>query len=480
MGGHLGVGGELDSLVGGFGGNGGGIGDDERDDEFAFVAHDHGVQDIGASLQSILDGLRGDEFSRRRLDQVFLAIGDEEIVVFVQVADVAGAEPAVLAENFTSGFGIFIVALHDAGALDEDFSVLDGANLDVGNWFAGTAHAVLGVVARNNRRSFRQTVALIDGNSDSREKLRELLGKWSAAGTDEAETATHTDADFPIDQGVGELLLEGNGEIRMPLAGAPLRGHLGHSHGPIKKHSLHAGVFRALLNKAGVDFFKKPGYRGGNRGTDFEKSLGDGIDRLDVGQSGTLKDIDVVHGAAVDVSERKERERDIFRRIELEVVADVGDVGAEIRVGEHHALGLAGGAGGVDERSELARKNLRSAHTVRGDVRRARAGDEGFVTETFAGNAGTTIGDNNLFELRKIGTDGEKLLQLGHANDEDDLGAAMLQDVGGAVGRFVEINRHGDGAGARDGKIGGMPLGAVGGKEPHAVAGLYAEFHERR
>src|SRR2546429_7651577 len=142
--------------------------------------------------------------------------------------------------------------------------------------------------------------------------------------------------------------------------------------------------------------------------------------------------------SAVDVSERKERERDIFGGIELEVVADVGDVGAEVSVREHHALGLAGGAGGVDERSELTWKNLGSTHSVRGDVRRARAGDEGFVTETFAGYVRATIGDNKLFEPGKIGAYGEQLLQLGHANDEDDLGTAMLQDVGHAVGRFVE------------------------------------------
>src|SRR5713101_57868 len=205
MGGEFDGGGEFDSLVRGSGGDRGGIGDDKSHNEFAFVAKDHGVQDVGASLERVFDGLRGDEFSRRRLDQVFLAVGDEEIVVFVHVTDVAGAEPAVLAENFTSGFGIFVVALHDARTFDKDFPIFGGANLDVGNRFAGTAHAVFGVVAGNNGRSFRQTVALRDGNSDSPEKLREFLGKWSAAGTDEAETATHADADFPIDQGVGEL-----------------------------------------------------------------------------------------------------------------------------------------------------------------------------------------------------------------------------------------------------------------------------------
>ena len=72
--------------------------------------------------------MRGDKFSRRGLDQVLLAIGDEEIVVLVEIADVAGAEPAIFAEHFARGFGIFIVALHDAGTFHEDFSILGGAD----------------------------------------------------------------------------------------------------------------------------------------------------------------------------------------------------------------------------------------------------------------------------------------------------------------------------------------------------------------
>src|SRR6266849_10916714 len=111
MGGQFGVGGEFDALISAFGGDGHGVEDNERDDEFAFVAQDHGVQDVGAGLERVFDGLGGDKFARRRLDQVFLAVGDEEIVVLIHVADIAGAEPAVFAENFASGFGILVIAL---------------------------------------------------------------------------------------------------------------------------------------------------------------------------------------------------------------------------------------------------------------------------------------------------------------------------------------------------------------------------------
>ena len=88
------------------------------------------------------------------------------------------------------------------------------------------------------------------------------------------------------------------------------------------------------------------------------------------------------------------------------------------------------------------------------------------------------VGNDNLFKVREAGADGEKLMQLRRADNENDLGAAMFEDVGHAVGRFVEINGNGDGAGTVDGEIGGVPLRAIGGEKTDAVAGLHAKLHE--
>src|SRR5690349_3719130 len=131
MRGQFGVGGELDSLVGGFGGNRGGIGNDERNDKFTSVADNHGVQDIGAGLKRVFDGLRSDEFSGSGFQQVLLAVGDEKIAVFVRVPDIAGAEPPVFAQDFAGGFGVFVVAGDDARTLDENFSVFGNADLHI-------------------------------------------------------------------------------------------------------------------------------------------------------------------------------------------------------------------------------------------------------------------------------------------------------------------------------------------------------------
>jgi hypothetical protein len=121
---------------------------------------------------------------------------------------------------------------------------------------------------------------------------------------------------------------------------------------------------------------------------------------------------------------------------------------------------------------------LRSAQAVRGDVRGTRGGNEGFVTEAFAGKLGAGVSDDNLFKFGEAVADSEDFLQLRVAGNENDFRAAVLQDVGHAVGRFVEINRDGDAAGTGDGKVGGVPFGTIGGEKADAIAGLHAEFDE--
>ena len=54
----------------------------------------------------------------------------------------------------------------------------------------------------------------------------------------------------------------------------------------------------------------------------------------------------------------------------------------------------------------------------------------------------------------------------------------MFEDVGHAVGRFVEVNGNGDGACAVDGEVRGVPFGTVSGEKTDAVAGLHAKLDE--
>ncbi len=180
------------------------------------------------------------------------------------------------------------------------------------------------------------------------------------------------------------------------------------------------------------------------------------------------------------MGEREERQRDVRAGIEIEGGARVGNIGRHIVVREHHALGLAGGAGGVDDRAELAGEHLRGAHAVGGDFGAARGSDQRFVTQALGGHVGAAIGDDDVLELRQLRAAGQKLFQLLRAGHDDHARAGMLEDVGHAVRRLVEINGNGDAAGAVDGEIGGVPLGAIGGEEGYGIAGLDTQLDQRR
>src|SRR5260370_14382115 len=227
-----------------------------------------------------------------------------------------------------------------------------------------------------------------------------------AAGGAQTEAAASAEANFFVDQGVGKQRLELHRQTNMAPAGAPGDGLPCNLHGPIKKHPLDPGVPASLFHNARVDFFEEPGNGRGNRGADLQKGLGDFVDGVNVGEGGALKNVDVVDGAAVNVGEREERESDVYLRVKMKILAEIGDVGAKVGVREHHALGFARGAGSVDKRGELAGKNLRGAHPVRGNVRATGAGDKGFVTETIAGERGATIDRHNVIEFRAAGANG--------------------------------------------------------------------------
>jgi hypothetical protein len=81
------------------------------------ITHHHCIRDVRAGFQGILNRLGGYKFAARGFQQILFAIGDEEIVVGVEISDVAGMEPAIFANDFTRGFGTLLIALHDARSL---------------------------------------------------------------------------------------------------------------------------------------------------------------------------------------------------------------------------------------------------------------------------------------------------------------------------------------------------------------------------
>ncbi len=73
------------------------------------VAEHDSLRDEGYRLDHCLDTLRRDVLSCRVDDQIFLSVGNAQVTVLVERADVAGPEPTVF-EGFLRRFFIFEVA----------------------------------------------------------------------------------------------------------------------------------------------------------------------------------------------------------------------------------------------------------------------------------------------------------------------------------------------------------------------------------
>src|SRR5258708_1654832 len=147
------------------------------------------------------------------------------------------------------------------------------------------------MIAGEDGGGFRQTVALIDGNTDGPEKFAEILGERSAARKDGAEMAAGARTNFGIDELVGDGPLQANGQAGGFFAAAPGGGFAGGLHGEIKNFAPGAGGLASLLHQAGVDFFEEARNGGEDGGVDLNESLGDVFDGLDVGNRAAVKNI---------------------------------------------------------------------------------------------------------------------------------------------------------------------------------------------
>ena len=141
-------------------------------------------------------------------------------------------------------------------------------------------------------------------------------------------------------------------------------------------------------------------------------------------------------------------------------------------MGEHDALGVAGGAGGVDDGGEfvgfgeqgLPAPRLR-ANRVGGAVSLQRLERE----EIRAGQIGVESADP--FERRKLAPDRGNLGKLGGGGHEHRAGPRVLQDVVDLAGRQGRVDRHVHGAGGERREVGEGPLGPILRQNCHPVSG---------
>ncbi len=108
----------------------------------------------------------------------------------------------------------------------------------------------------------------------------------------------------------------------------------------------------AFFDDAVIDLFEQPRHRGHNRWLHLPQIFGHLIDGRRIVNRDTHVTEDIKNRALENVRQRQDRKRNV-RGINRQPVGNPQYVGNEIVVGEHDALGFAGRAGGVDDRSQI-------------------------------------------------------------------------------------------------------------------------------
>ena len=182
------------------------IGDYKRDQMRALVAIDHGLSDFRFDGQHTFYTLRGDVVPTRIHNDVFFAVGDADIAVFVDVPNIAGMKPTV--PYYLRGrLRVVPVALHDEFAAHEDFTVARDTDFDVFHGRADGAHLVrVGRVAADDRRGFGHPVSLQDRQAEAGEEYADIVIERRAARDEglqsAAEPLLHLAADKLIQEPV--------------------------------------------------------------------------------------------------------------------------------------------------------------------------------------------------------------------------------------------------------------------------------------
>ena len=129
-----------------------GVERDQRDRVRAPVAVHHGLRDPARLLEVVLEVRRREVLAARRDDDVLLAAGDLEVAVLVELAEVAGVQPAVL-DRAERRVVVLVVALEDVRAPDQDLAVVGDPDLDARQRPADRAELVGVLASRPSTRS---------------------------------------------------------------------------------------------------------------------------------------------------------------------------------------------------------------------------------------------------------------------------------------------------------------------------------------
>ena len=413
----------------------------------AFVGHgvDRRLLHVGVHQQRGLDLSAADVLAAAD-DQVLDAVDDGEETLFVDRGHVAGAEP-VADKGLGVGLGSVPVALEHRGATHQQFAAL----------------------------ASRHRLASIVDHLDL-----QYLGAAARAGrAGQVILAAHAGAD-----GVGLGHAPADVGQRVAEAGLDLAHLLGCARRAAAAHHQQAAqvVLSGLGHAHQVAGHRRRCHQRGQLQLVDQRGAGLGIPavhRRHAALGAVTRQIGRVQPRNMEQRHRQQRARLLGRRLRL----DAGDQRAhrgvqlprhqrrdDVAVARRHALGVAGGARGVEHRGQVVGRDGRGGHGHVADrvgqvLQQARA-------------LGQLLGPHRQhLQARRGGALGPAVQPFGIG--QQDLGATVGQRVGHFLGRPVRVHRHRHRPDRGDGCEGEDPLGVVAHRDRHPVAMLHtAAVHQ--
>ena len=439
----------------------------DQGDDLAVAVHHHGFCHEGLVVHDGFHFLRIDVLPVGGENHALGATLDEDVAVLVHNAQVARAQEAVVGEGVRGGLGILEVADGDVLALRLDFTSdvlgIFGVDADGGavhGLSAGTGHVFGPVLVGEQRTGLGHAVAHQVGELDAPEEFFHLGVQGGAAHDEFLHLAA---------EGLHQSFLY------LLIYDVVEDGDFG--------EELDAGLVQRGFDLGFVDFL----HHQGNGDEQVGLDLGEGLEQRGRGRGlaqpvdggAVAEGIDEFDDQAVHVGHRQHRDHPLAGgNVALVEI----DVCAEVAVGEHYALRVSAGAGGVVDGGEVV-PVVGGELDVGGTVA-ARP----FFREQFFHRV---VGRGDFLALRveelpAVDIDDE--LQRGHLVDvhlgefvlvgEEGDALRMVDQEGGAFWGEVGQQGHDDGFVGIDGEVGHAPARAVAGPQRNLLTFLQADVFE--
>ena len=252
------------------------VGHNEGGDELVLVGHNHGLLNVAVYHEFRLYHLRGDVFPVGGFEQVFDALGEEQLAVF-HIPRIARMEPAFFVDGGLRGAFFLIVSGGYGLAAQEDFVVFAEFDFDAVNEPPHGTHcnALFGNVARHSGRGLREPVAHNHIEASGMDKAFHLGRHGRASGREEVGTLQSEGFAQEFHDGlVVSLALEGQPQrsglafrlVLLPISAA-------HFEGLVNEFALYERPVLHLVKHGLIDLFPEARHRRHARGVHLLQRL---------------------------------------------------------------------------------------------------------------------------------------------------------------------------------------------------------------